>query len=27
MADVSLTKLHKSFDRTEAVCGIDLEIA
>ena len=27
MADVSLTNLHKSFDRTEAVCGIDLEIA
>ena len=27
MANVSLTNLHKSFDRTEAVRGINLEIA
>ena len=27
MADVSLKDLHKVFDRTEAVCGINLEIA
>ncbi len=27
MADVTLNKLVKTFDRTEAVCGIDLEIA
>ena len=26
MADVTLTNLHKRFDRTEAVSGIDLEI-
>ena len=26
MADVTLSKLHKRFDRTEAVSGIDLEI-
>ena len=26
MADVTLNKLVKTFDRTEAVCGIDLEI-
>ncbi|SVC55053.1 uncharacterized protein METZ01_LOCUS307907, partial [marine metagenome] len=26
MADVTLKKLHKRFDRTEAVSGIDLEI-
>ena len=26
MADVTLNKLHKRFDRTEAVSGIDLEI-
>jgi len=27
MADVSLTNLHKTFDRTEAVRGVDLDIA
>ena len=26
MADVTLKSLVKTFDRTEAVCGIDLEI-
>ena len=27
MADVSLTNLHKTFDRTKAVRGVDLDIA